>query len=297
MSRRPDHTVTVATALAGAFLAGDWEPAVMASRGKRALADRRSWLLALAHVVRAGFPERPADRPRELARFIAACDVFLDALRDPERPLRVHVWMAAPTEMGPTRWPVPAIPDLAVLATWLGVTPGHLAWFADRRSMERTATDERLRHYHRRWLRKTDGSARLLEAPKKELKDLQRQVLHHILDRIPGHDAAHGFRPGRSVRTGAAQHRGRAVVVRLDLESFFTSVSAGRVYGIFRLAGYPEPVAHSLAALCTTVTPPDVLGAPPKRAWPCVPGDAACSNVCGGRTWPRARPPRRPSPT
>jgi hypothetical protein len=47
--------------------------------------------------------------------------------------------------------------------------------------------------------------------------------------------------------------------MRLDLESFFTSVDVGRVYGIFRLAGYPEPVAHALAGICTTVTPPYVL--------------------------------------
>src|SRR6267378_4945 len=76
MSRRPSHAATVASALAGAFLAGEWEPAAMGRRGKRALNDRRKWLVELAHVARAGFPERPADRPRELAAFIGACDVF-----------------------------------------------------------------------------------------------------------------------------------------------------------------------------------------------------------------------------
>ena len=115
-----------------------------------------------------------------------------------------------------------------------------------------------------RGFRSADGSVRLLEAPKRELKDLQRQVLHGILDHIPAHDAAHGFRPGRSARTAAARHQGRAVVLRLDLESFFTSVGVGRVYGIFRLAGYPEPVAHALAGLCTTATPPDVLRRAPE---------------------------------
>src|SRR5690606_15199248 len=145
--------------------------------------------------------------------------------------------------------PVPAIDDVAALATWLGVTPGHLDWFADRRSMERTGADRRLVHHHRRRVRKRDGGIRLLEAPKRELKDLQRQVLHQILHRIPAHPAAHGFRPGRSALSAARPHTGRAVVLRFDLEAFFTSVTAGRVHGIFRLAGYPEPVAHALAAL------------------------------------------------
>ena len=53
-------------------------------------------------------------------------------------------------------------------------------------------------------------------------------------------------------------------MLRLDLESFFTSVGVGRVYGIFRLAGYPEPVAHALAGLCTTATPPEVLRRAPE---------------------------------
>jgi RNA-directed DNA polymerase len=236
----------------------------MGRRAKRAVGDRRKWPLELAHAVRAGFPDRPSDRPRELAEFIEACEVFQVALADRARPLRVHVWMAAPTEMASPRWPVPVIDDLAALATWLGVTQDRLVWFADRRSLERSVTDERLRHYRRRWVRKQDGSARLLEVPKVETKDMQRQVLHHVLDRIPVHPAAHGFRRGRSVVTAAAPHCGRAVLMRLDLEAFFASVSAGRVYGTFRMAGYPEPVAHALTGLCTTVTPPAVLHGSPE---------------------------------
>jgi RNA-directed DNA polymerase len=80
-------------------------------------------------------------------------------------------------------------------------------------------------------------------------------VLHGILDLIPVHDAAHGFVRGRSARTHAALHVGQEVVLRLDLEDFFASVAAGRVFGIFRSAGYPEPVAHVLTGLTTTVVP------------------------------------------
>jgi hypothetical protein len=242
----------------------------MARRGRRAVGDRRGWVADLARAVHHAYRDRPADRPRELARFIAACPPFVAVVRDAQRPPRVHVWMAAPTEMGPRRWPVPVIDDLARLATWLGVRPAHLDWFADVRSLERGAGDDRLRHHHRRWIAKPDGSARLLEAPKRELKDLQRQVLHHILDRIPPHAAAHGFHPGRSIHTAAAPHVAREVVLRFDVEAFFTGVGAGRVYGIFRQAGYPEPVAHTLAALCTTVAPPSVL-----RAAPPLPADHA----------------------
>ena len=255
-----------ATALAGAFLAGEWQPDAMARRGKRALGDRRRWLTDLARVVFHAYRERPADRPRELARFVDACDLFDAACRDPDRPLQVRVWMAAPSEMAPPpgrfRWPVlHGVPDLAA---WLGVTERHLEWFADRRSFERTARDERLRHYRRRWVAKADGTSRLIEAPKRELKDLQRQVLHGILDRAPLDGGL--SRRGRSLHDLGAVHVGRQVVIRCDLEAFFASTTVGRVYGVFRWLGYPEPVAHHLAALCTTVTPRAVLRSAPRSA-------------------------------
>jgi hypothetical protein len=67
MSTRRSHAETVAQALAEAFLAGEWDPAAMGRRAKRVLGDRRQWIVELARVVRAGYPDRPADRPRELA--------------------------------------------------------------------------------------------------------------------------------------------------------------------------------------------------------------------------------------
>jgi hypothetical protein len=62
------------------------------------------------------------------------------------------------------------------------------------------------------------------------------------------------------VHTFAAVHANRPTLVRLDLRAFFTSITAGRIYGLFRTAGHPEPVAHTLTALCTTRTPHAVSG-------------------------------------
>jgi hypothetical protein len=105
----------------------------------------------------------------------------------------------------------------------------------------------------------------LIEAPKWRLRTAQRRILDGILDYIPPHDAAHGFRERRSVVTFAQQHIGRAVVLRVDLQAFFASVFAARVIGILRIAGYPEEVSRTLAALCTHRTPPDVLADAPER--------------------------------
>jgi hypothetical protein len=95
----------------------------------------------------------------------------------------------------------------------------------------------------------------VLEQPKPRLKALQRRVLREILDRIPPHAAAHGFTRGRSAATHAALHAGKATVLAFDLEDFFASVGVGRVRGIFRAAGYPEPVARLLSSLTTNSVP------------------------------------------
>ncbi|HTJ74132.1 MAG TPA: reverse transcriptase family protein [Acidimicrobiales bacterium] len=258
----------VAAGLAGAFLAGEWGPPAMARRGQACLGDRRRWLFHLAAAARAGFPRAPTDAPLALASFLAACPELTGTVardRAAGRPLpSVRRWFTSPTTMGPTPWPVPALPTLADLQDFLGLDTGSLAWFADARGWERTVADEALRHYRYRWSPKAAGGARLIEEPKGVLKHFQRRILRDVLDAIPAHDAAHGFRRQRSVLTNAAHHAGHAAVLRFDLESFFASVPAGRVFGLFRTAGYPEPVAHTMTALVTNVVPVTVWRAAPK---------------------------------
>jgi hypothetical protein len=168
--------------------------------------------------------------------------------------------------MGEQRWSVPALASLADLASWLDLTPGELDWFIDERGLERLERDERLRHYRYRWVPKRRGGFRLLEAPKPRLKALLRRVLSEILDRVPPHQAAHGFRRGRSIRTHALAHVGKRVVARFDLQDFFLSISAARVSAIFHALGYDSDVAWALAALTTNVAPPSRLHLEPFTA-------------------------------
>ena len=157
--------------------------------------------------------------------------------------------------MGSRRWPVPELASVGALAEFCELSAGDLEWLADARGLERTVTDQRLRNYLYSAVPRRGGPLRLIERPKFRLKSLQRRILHEILDWIPAHDAAHGFTRGRSAVTNASEHTRRLVVVRLDLEDFFASIAARRVFGIFRTAGYPESVAYTLTALSTNVVP------------------------------------------
>jgi len=114
---------------------------------------------------------------------------------------------------------------------------------------------------------------RLLESPKSRLKVLQRRVMRGILDLVPPHEAAHGFRAGCSIRSFALPHVGRRLVLRMDLKDFFPRIHRARVEAIFLTTGYPEAVSRLLAGLCTNTAPTDLWDYAPeaiqgRRGWP-----------------------------
>jgi hypothetical protein len=246
---------TLAPPLAAAFLAGGWSQAALVRRGRAALEGPSRWLPRLVREVLAGYPRPPRDRLRELVAYVGIVLAELPDSRAPAPTVRRHHLPVAETVVA--RWPVPRLDTLADLAGWLGLTDGEPAWFADARGLGRRVPETGpLRHYRYAFVPRRTGPPRLLEAPKPRLKVVQRRILHGILDHVPVHPAAHGFTRGRSAVTNATAHVGRVVVVSLDLRNFFTAVEAGRVHGVFRTAGYPEAVAHTLTRLCTTTTPP-----------------------------------------
>lgn len=94
-----------------------------------------------------------------------------------------------------------------------------------------------------------------MEVPKLRLRDIQRQILRGLLDPIPVHRAAHGFRTGKSCRTYVEPHIGRTVVLHMDLREFFISIPAVRIHALFTTLGYPQAVAQTLTGLCTNAVP------------------------------------------
>ena len=175
------------------------------------------------------------------------------------RLLRVAEWVSEPQRMLPVAaaaaWGVPEIASVGALTEWLGVRPEELEWFADLKDFNRRSGVGKLGHYTYRVLEKTSGGVRLIEAPKGRLKEMQRRILAGILEQVPAHEAVHGFVKGRSIRTFAAPHVGRRVVLRMDLRDFFPTFRAARVAAFFRTMGYPETVAARLAGLCTNAVP------------------------------------------
>jgi hypothetical protein len=151
---------------------------------------------------------------------------------------------------------LPVLADLKQLRELLGIqSPQQLGYFL-------LATDADNGPYVRFDIPKRDGGARKICAPKKQLRWVQRQLLDKVLAKVPPHDAAHGFVPGRSTVTNARPHLGAEIVLKFDLTDFFPTIHYYRVLGLFTSLGYPAPdarfggddesrrVAGTLARLC-----------------------------------------------
>jgi retron-type reverse transcriptase len=242
--------------LAASLIAG--EPAVneAAERLARTLGRRWRWLHPLAHRYVKMFAGHQRPHRREVTQFLRNDPGLGRALKKYPGEISVSRWLSQPQIMQPVaaaaNWNIPAIESVGALAEWLAIGVTDLLWLADLKGLTAKLNKPLLQHYHYRVLPKPSGQIRLIEIPKPRLKDVQRQILFHILNKIPPHPSAHGFLKGRSIKTFVASHIGRRIVLRMDLQDYFPSFAAARIAAFFRVAGYPESVADLLGGLCTT---------------------------------------------
>jgi RNA-directed DNA polymerase len=140
---------------------------------------------------------------------------------------------------------LPILNDGADIANAMGISLSQLRFLAFARRVSTVS------HYVRFQIPKKTGGVRAISAPLPRLKQAQQWILDNILERIILHPSAHGFRRGRSIVTNAQPHVGALVVINLDLENFFPSISYRRVKGVFCSLGYSEAVATILGLICT----------------------------------------------
>lgn len=140
---------------------------------------------------------------------------------------------------------LPVFSTPADVAQAIGLTVPKLRWLAFH-----TDVAERI-HYVQFSVPKKSGGERILSAPHKTLAQAQSWILTHVLSRLGTEDCAHGFVPGRSILTNATPHAGKSVVVNVDLENFFPSITFPRVGRVFEKLGYSPAVATLFALLCT----------------------------------------------
>lgn len=117
------------------------------------------------------------------------------------------------------------------------------------------AEKKKIRFYRSRMYRtfsiqKKSGKSRVINAPDRRLKILQRKVCDLITPLYRRRNPVHGFVANRSVKTNAQSHLHGKFIANLDLKDFFPSISERRVVGVLVALGIGRDVAESLASIC-----------------------------------------------
>lgn len=140
---------------------------------------------------------------------------------------------------------LPVIQEPRELAAFLAVPFETLRAFS---SAPKVSTVQRYVTFE---IPKKTGGTRKISAPRSILKQMQRTILDEILHKVSLHDAAHGFVPARSIRSNAEPHVQSKIVINMDLQDFFPTMTYKRTKGVFTGLGYSDAIASTLSILCT----------------------------------------------
>lgn len=143
---------------------------------------------------------------------------------------------------------LPVLATPAAVAAALGISIPRLRWLAFH-----NVCATRM-HYVMFEVARRSGGKRQLAAPHRALARCQKWIEQEILNKLPVHNAAQGFVRGRSILTNARPHVGQELIVNLDLQDFFPTITFPRVAGLLRSLGY-SPAAATVLALLTTECP------------------------------------------
>lgn len=261
-----------AAALAHAFLTSpEWNAKSLSAAAGQVAGVRARWLLSVVELTLAAYREKPVGSQRELTSFLANSPPILRAVKRGRRndtPLKPAHWILAEADECTTRNGAHLLSGVAELAELLALTQAELEWFADARGLNPDSQHRSFDHYRYVWKRRPGRTPRLLEVPGLRLRTVQRALVDNVLSSLPVNDAAHGFVRGRSAISGSRVHEGSAMVVATDLQNFFASVTAAKIYGSLRRTGYPEAVSHLITHLATHVTPRRVIMSMPAGGTP-----------------------------
>lgn len=135
--------------------------------------------------------------------------------------------------------------------------------------------------------KKSTGDTRLVAAPRKPLKQVQKAIVKKFLADIPLPDECTGFRPGMSILTNALPHCQKRFVFNTDIEDFFGSISSERVLGLYLRLGFSFPVSCVLTELTTYIgcLPQGAPSSPYLANLIAYSMDADLAEFCAGNEW------------
>ncbi len=106
-------------------------------------------------------------------------------------------------------------------------------------------------HYHSITIPKKDGTKRQLDIPDYLLKKIQKNILHHIIEKFRVSECATAYQKGKGILANVTPHIGKKTVLKLDIKDFFHSIVFPMVYArAFPEEYFPPSVRTLLTHLC-----------------------------------------------
>lgn len=110
----------------------------------------------------------------------------------------------------------------------------------------------RQKMYDLHFIKKKSGGIRMIHAPQKMLKYVQKRVLDRVLNTVEYPDHITAYVKERTTRHGAAQHAGKPLLIVIDIKDFFTSTRRSWVRRALQDEfGYSHRVASVLSDVMT----------------------------------------------
>jgi len=143
---------------------------------------------------------------------------------------------------------LPALLSLSHLAEEVGIP---------YRVLREVTSRSRKSPYRTFHIAKRRGGRRTITVPEDYLRRTQRWLCRNVLSHLDVHPASAAYRTGNTVKSVALKHCESQWLIKIDIESFFESISERQVFRVFSSAGYSPLVAFELARICTALPVPN----------------------------------------
>ena len=107
-------------------------------------------------------------------------------------------------------------------------------------------------NYKKFKIKKRNGKTRTIYEPSPNLKIIQKNILHNILEERYTSNHAKAYKKGVCLRENAVMHTNKDMILKLDIKNFFDSISYMQVYcACFPEKYFPKSIGTLLTNLCT----------------------------------------------
>ncbi|MBQ2872937.1 MAG: retron St85 family RNA-directed DNA polymerase [Bacilli bacterium] len=101
-------------------------------------------------------------------------------------------------------------------------------------------------------IKKRNGKTRTIYEPNPNLKIIQKNILHNILEDRYISYSAKAYKKGISIKDNANEHVDKDMILKLDIKNFFNNITYIQVYcSCFKEIYFPKSIGTLLTNLCT----------------------------------------------